>query len=118
MRRSIAAADRGPAQSPLVTNRAYTTSQISDLTDKLSRAEPSLSARPQLALLAPELVAAKAAKSGTATASNATAGDAAAKKPEESAFVKAVRDGSVERCPGAKLTLRAGPRSRASATTA
>ena len=81
------------AQSPLVTNRAYTTSQISDLTDKLSRAEPSLSARPQLGLLAPELVAAKAAKSGSSA--NATANGEAAKKPEESAFVKAVRDGSV-----------------------
>jgi len=84
------------AQSPLVTNRAYTTSQISDLTDKLSRAEPSLSARPQLGLLAPELVAAKAAKSGSSA--NATANGEAAKKPEESAFVKAVRDGTKVSC--------------------
>ena len=40
-------------------NRAYTTSQISDLTEKLNRAEGSLSQRAPLSALAPELAQGK-----------------------------------------------------------
>lgn len=48
------------SQSPLISNRAYTTSQIGDLTEKLRQAEGSVSQRAGLSTLAPELAPSKA----------------------------------------------------------
>ncbi|KAL7006891.1 COP9 signalosome catalytic subunit rri1 [Cystobasidiomycetes sp. EMM_F5] len=47
------------SQSPLVANRSYMTSQITDMTEKLGRTEANVQSRSSLAALAPEVVAAR-----------------------------------------------------------
>jgi len=89
------------SQSPLISNRAYTISQITDLTEKLSKTENSLSARASLAALAPEAVSAKQQGKANGSSGSAkgkekavldadTASSAASK--EETAIGKVVRD--------------------------
>lgn len=52
-------------QSPLISNRAYTTSQISDLTEKLSKTENSIATRASVAALVPEALESKQSGSGS-----------------------------------------------------
>jgi hypothetical protein len=82
-------------------NRAYMTSQISDLTEKLSRAENSIINRATITSLAPEAAVAKAAgstgpsnaKGKEKDANNASGGAAGPQLKDETALSKVVKDG-------------------------
>lgn len=83
------------SQSPLISNRAYTTSQVEDLTHKLSKTESSLNSRASLAYLAPEAAATKSNVSKgkeKAAAGSAAVAEKEEGKKEETAIQKAVRD--------------------------
>jgi len=84
------------SQSPLITNRAYTTSQIDDLTGKLNRAEHSLLTRTPITSLSPEVAAYKSrdapAVSGKGKEKASTEVDITESKKDETPLAKAVRD--------------------------
>jgi len=81
------------SQSPLISNRAYTTSQISDLTEKLTRAENSVSQRANLAALAPEAIHFKGQSSkGKEREKESGGGGSTASAKNETALQKVVKD--------------------------
>ncbi|KAK9895493.1 COP9 signalosome complex subunit 5 [Cystobasidium minutum MCA 4210] len=90
------------SQSPLISNRAYTISQISDLTEKLNRAEGSVSQRAPMTTLAPEIAASKTSNPAQNLTNSSSKGKenaessagVAAAVDTESALAKVVKDSS------------------------
>ncbi|KDE08164.1 COP9 signalosome complex subunit 5 [Microbotryum lychnidis-dioicae p1A1 Lamole] len=75
-------------QSPMVTNRAYTTAQLGDLVEKLSKTDSSVQHRCGIGAMSP-IIAAARAKSRDSSSKDK---DGTAKKEEETPLARAVRD--------------------------
>ncbi|ORY41115.1 COP9 signalosome complex subunit 5 [Leucosporidium creatinivorum] len=77
------------SQSPLVSNRAYMTSQIGDLVEKIGKTEQSVQHRCGIGAMAPIIAAARAAKNKSAGGDKKDDNEV---KNEETALAKAVKD--------------------------
>ncbi|SCV69624.1 BQ2448_2644 [Microbotryum intermedium] len=78
------------SQSPMVTNRTYTTAQVGDLVEKLSKTESSVQHRCGIGAMSPVIAAARA-KSRDSPSKDANK-DGTHKKEDETPLARAVRE--------------------------